>query len=314
MRKIQREDIHTVSMHSNLTEQAVDKALRENVYHDRQAWQKFLQLLFFCLGIGFTVSGLIFFFAYNWAALHKFVKIGLIEGLLIATIMWVVLLRVKTIYKDILLTAASLIVGVLFAVYGQVYQTGANAYDFFLAWTIFVALWVWVANFAPLWLLFMLLLNTTLILYAQQVAQDWSEVTLSTLLFTINAFAWIVAHRYRQKGAPKWFIYTMALSAICFATMGIVIGILDKFYFLFPFLTIVTAITYGLGLWYGIKSKNSFYLSAIPFSLIIIISSLFMKISDDAPMFLLVSLFIVCSVTFTIKNLIDIQRAKSNDT
>ena len=40
MEKIQREDIHIISRHSNLTEKGVAKALKDNVYNDKEAWQK----------------------------------------------------------------------------------------------------------------------------------------------------------------------------------------------------------------------------------------------------------------------------------
>ena len=72
MKNIQREDIHIISRHSDLTTDAIEQVLKENVYNDKVAWQKFLQLFFIALGIGFTVAGIIFFFAYNWADLHKF--------------------------------------------------------------------------------------------------------------------------------------------------------------------------------------------------------------------------------------------------
>jgi len=108
------------------------------------------------------------------------------EGLVIVTTVLVLLLKINTNIRNIILTGASVLVGVLFAVYGQIYQTGANAYDFFLVWTIFITFWVAVSNFAPLWLLYMVLTNTTLILYSQQVAKDWSDIFILILLFIFN--------------------------------------------------------------------------------------------------------------------------------
>ena len=169
MINIQREDIHIISRHSNLTEHEVEKSLHEHAYSDKKMWQKFLQLFILSLGIGFTVSGIIFFFAYNWADLHKFVKIGIVEGLLIATILVMLITKTTDNIKNIILTGASVLVGVLFAVFGQIYQTGANAYDFFLGWTIFITLWVLISNFASLWLVYRVLINSTFVFYSQQV-------------------------------------------------------------------------------------------------------------------------------------------------
>lgn len=310
---MQREDIHIIGRHSNLTEKGIAKALKENVYNDRETWQKFFQLFFISLGVGFTVSGIVFFFAYNWADLHKFVKIGLTEGVLIATTILVLLPKINGNIRNIILTGASVLVGVLFAVFGQIYQTGANAYDFFLAWTVFVTLWVLVSNFAPLWLLYLVLINTTFILYSQQVAKDWSEVFICSLLFIINVTVLISAIFWGKKKIPNWFLNTVALASISYATIGVVIGIFDKHQVTFPILILITAIAFALGIWHGLKTKSGFYLSVIPFSLIIIVSAFFIKISDGEMMFLLVSLFIIASVTLTIKNLIDIQKKWTNE-
>ena len=316
MKKIQREDIHIIGRHSDLTETGVAKALKENVYNDKQAWQKFFQLLFSSLGIGFTVSGIVFFFAYNWVDLHKFTKIGMVEGLIIATTILVLLPKININIRNIILTGASVLVGVLFALYGQIYQTGANAYDFFLGWTVFVTLWVAVSNFAPLWLLYMVLINTTFILYSQQVAKDWSEIFILTTLFIFNAIALISAtalsEHKKAVNVPNWFLNILALSCIIYATIGIIIGIFDYETY-FPVLILTTTATFALGIWYGLKTKSGFYLSAIPFSLVVIVSALLFRVSTEIGMFLLVSIFVVISVTLIVKKLIEFQKKWKNE-
>jgi uncharacterized membrane protein len=204
------------------------------------------------------------------------------------------------------------LVGVLFAVFGQIYQTGANAYDFFLGWTIFITLWVLISNFAPLWLVFITLINTTLILYSQQVAHDWSEVFVFTLLFIINVlflttslFGKKINHEIKT---PIWFSNLLALASVSFSTIGVLLGIFDKNQTSLFVLIIITSILYGIGIKYGLKLKSGFYLSIIPFSIIVIISAFFIKLSDDASMFFFISLFIITSVTLVIKNLIDLQK------
>ena len=159
MENIDRHTIHIISRNSNWSEKGVEDALKENVYNNALQWQKFLKLFFMGLGVCFVTLGVIFFFAFNWADLNKFVKLGLVASLIIATTLFALFSKLNETLKDIVLTGAAVLVGVLFSVFGQIYQTGANAYDFFLGWTVFIALWVFVANFAPLWLLFLGLLN-----------------------------------------------------------------------------------------------------------------------------------------------------------
>ncbi|RQO36699.1 DUF2157 domain-containing protein [Chryseobacterium sp. KBW03] len=312
MKNLQREDLHIISHHSNVTEQGIERALKENIYHDKEMWQKFLRLFFITLGIGFTTVGIIFFFAYNWADLNKFAKLGLTETLVIATTIIVLLPKTNSTTRNIILTGSSFLVGVLFAVFGQIYQTGANAYDFFLAWTLFITLWVVVSNFAPLWLLYIILLNTTFFLYTEQVAKDWSPILVITLLFLFNTTILLIflflEKDKKIQNVPKWLTYILALGCVTFATAGIIFGIVDGYDPVFSVLIPIVLVVFAFGIWHGIQSKNGFYLSVIPLSIIIIISALLLKISEGGNMLLLVSLFIIVSVTLVIMNLINLQK------
>jgi uncharacterized membrane protein len=311
MTKIEREDIHIISRHSNWSEKSIDDVLKKNIYNDKESWLKFLKLFFISLGVGFTTAGIIFFFAYNWENLNKFIKIGLIEGLIIILTLIILFSKLSLDVKNIVLTGTSILIGVLFAVFGQIYQTGANAYDFFLGWTMFIAIWVIISNFAPLWLVFITLVNTTLFLYAEQVAHHWSEVFVFTLLFIVNTLFVLIpliGKRYNDKIKPPiWFLNTIVLAAVSCSTIGIVIGIYEKFQVSFIVLLILTSIMHGLGIKYGLKVKSGFYLSIIPFSIIIIISALLIELYEEASMF-----FFVRSVTLVIKNLINLQKKWTN--
>ena len=312
MKNIQREDIRIISQYSNLSEDDMAKALQEKIYPNRLSWQKFLRLFFLILGIGFTLSGIVFFFAYNWADLHKFIKLGVIEILLVAATSIALLPKLHRRLKKIILTGSSILVGVLFAVFGQIYQTGANAYDFFLIWTLCISLWVWISNFAPLWLLYLLLINSTLILYNQQVAGDWSDIWLSTLLFLLNGSVLVVAtciSMYRHSPRiPTYFLNITALAAVSFGTIGIISGIFHPQLYEFPMLLLSCGAAFAVGIWYGLKTKSGFYLSVIPFSLTIIASALLIKISEDEWMLLFISIFIITSATFIIRNLVNLHK------
>ena len=162
--KIQRADIHLISNNSNWSQTSVEAALKENVFSNRTSWKKFLQYAFLILAIGFTLAGIIFFFAYNWSSLNKFFKFGLMQAILVLTVFLSVFIKFKQpVFRNIILTTAAILVGVSFALFGQIYQTGANAYDFFLAWLVFIFIWTLISGFSVLWLLFIVLLNFFLI-------------------------------------------------------------------------------------------------------------------------------------------------------
>lgn len=312
MKKNQREDIYLIRKHSNLPEKDIEKAFKEFVYPDQKAWQRFLHWFLLILGLGFCVAGIIFFFAYNWNDLHKFVKIGILELIIVCTVLFLLLLNLKQTIRNILLTFAALLVGVLFAVYGQIYQTGADAYDFFLAWTIFISLWVFVTNFAPLWLLYLLLWNTTIILYSQQVASGWSEMSLYTILLLVNALFLILLSvlsvKLLKKSFPNWFLHVVAIVAISFATIGMIMGIVEPAQSGFPLLIFFVVLLFVLGIWHAMKTKSGFYLAIIPFSIVVMISALLMKLSDGGSMLFYVSVWIIAGVTFIISNLISLQK------
>lgn len=316
MKNIQREDIQILSRHSNLSEKEIQNILKNNIYNNNEAWQKFLKLFLISLGIGLTVSGIIFFFAYNWTELPKFAKIGLTEALLIVTTGLALYSKINSTIRNIILTGAAALVGVLFAVFGQIYQTGADAYDFFLAWTIFITLWVIISDFTPLWLLYVVLINTTLVLYTQQVAKDWESMTTLILMFILNTailIGSILMSHYKSIRIPNWFTNILALAAVSISTFGLSLDITGihetSMYILVP----LSIIAYAAGIWYGLKTKNSLYFAIIPLSIVIIICFLLFSMIDTEGIYLLVFLFIVVSITLIIKNLMNLQKKWKND-
>lgn len=315
MKKISHKDIRLISRYSNWSARGIDDFLQAHIYNDKKAWVTFLKLFLLSLGVGFTVAGIVFFFAYNWDSLSDTIKLGLIEGLLVATVLAVLLLYKHPLIKKIILTGAAGLVGVLFAVFGQVYQTGANAYDFFLAWTLFVTLWEIVVNFPPMWLMYLVLINTTFMLYVEQVMSGVSSLWAFTMLFLINLVACIVFIflSHKKISVPKWFIQVIVLAALAYATLAVGSAIFDKIEPIFWLLLPVVLATYGLGAWFGYKSKNLFYLATIPFSVIIIVCCILIEMSDEANMFFVIGLFVIIAVTLLVKGLIDLQRRWSNE-
>ncbi|WP_290799101.1 DUF2157 domain-containing protein [Flavihumibacter sp. UBA7668] len=296
--------------HTNPTEQDLSTTGHEQVCNDRTAWISFIRIFLLSMGIGFTVAGIVFFFAYNWADLHKFIKFGLISTLLCLTSLLSLKSRFTETARNSILTGASVLIGVLFAVYGQVYQTGANAYDFFLGWTLFSTIWVLISGFPPLWVLFLTLINTTVFLYSEQVANHWSELLVFTLLFSVNLLTLVFTKLLKRKGKtiPVWFTNLVAMATISFSTIGIIIGIIRSQEPGFGLLLLLAAVTYAAGIWYGLLHHSIFYLSIISLSLIILLSTWFMNISNEAGSFLIISLFIIGSATLTIKFLLDLQK------
>lgn len=317
MHKITRELFQIISRNSQLKEEQLEHLLSEYIRPDSKEWHQFLKFTFLTMGIGFATAGIIFFFAYNWDSLSDFFKIGLAEFLVIITTSFVLFSKFPTWVSKTILTGSAMLVGVLFAVFGQIYQTGANTYDFFLVWTIFISVWVFVANFSALWLIFLALVQITYIFYLEQVGPEFELLTNFTVFFIFNAGVIILFHVVKNKwnniDFSRWLEVVLALIAVYAGTSGVSFGIHDDKPIHLTILICLVACCYGIAILHSYKTKTVFYLSIIPFSLIIIIASLAFKISDDTGMFLFVSLFTIAAVTLTIRYILVTHKKWSHD-
>lgn len=120
----------------------------------------------------------------KWGVFFKF---GLIEsGIIVCIIVSSVQGRTQLVGK-VLLLCASIMVGVLLAVYGQIYQTGADAFELFIGWAILIFGWVVISKFDALWLLWLILLNTGVILYWAQVGHPAHSISYEYLCLAVAA-------------------------------------------------------------------------------------------------------------------------------
>ena len=313
MRDLERNDLELLSQHSDISKVELQKTLEEEIYPNQDSWATFIKITLITLGVGYMAAGIIFFFAYNWDDLGKFAKLGIVQGLVILVTILALVLKIDTIYRNIILTGSSILVGVMFAVFGQVYQTGANAYDFFLAWTVFITLWVLISNFPPLWLLYLFLSNLTIYLYWDQVAKHWDFIYLTAGLFVLNASVVVLCtwiNDQKKGNIPLYFINIISIGAVIWGTYCNLYWILDGKASFAPVIIFATILFYGLGLWHGIRNRSIFYMGLLPFSIVIILSGAILKAMEsyEESGIFLVGLFIVTSVSLLIWNLIKIQR------
>ena len=138
------------------------------VYPTKQTWLAFFDKALLVIGAVALVLSLVFFIAYNWMNMGKMGKFALVEGALVISIALYVALSFRQrfqLIRQLLLLIASVITGSLLALFGQVYQTGADTWQLFFGWAILITPWVLIARFPALWLLWLGLVNASLILY-----------------------------------------------------------------------------------------------------------------------------------------------------
>lgn len=312
---ISRSIIHAISKFSNWKAEGIESFFRnKGLYADRRQWNSFIRMLLIGGGVAFLVSGIIFFFAFNWASLHKFAKFGLVQALIIAATYACLMIKTDERVEGIMLTGASMLVGALFAVYGQEYQTGANAYDFFFGWACFVALWVIVSNFPPLWLLYLVLINTTMFQYFEQVVIDWSGHHLAVALFVVNVASFLLLKALEGKPlvqhVPKWLEKVIMLFALSALTSSFILGIFERVNPGWLITIGMTIAAYVAGIWYGLFKKDTFYIAIVGFSAIMVGASFIIKQinSFDGGIFFFIGLFVVGTISALVMQIISLNK------
>lgn len=182
---------------------ALPQALRiAQVIPGRADWRNFLDAVALWLGAVLCAAAVIFFFAFNWDALGKFAKFGLVEALLLAAVAACWRLGLDRLSGKAALLAASLLVGATLALVGQTYQTGADPYELFAVWALAVLPWVAVSRFGALWLFWIGLLNLAAYLYFHAfgglLGFLFSKERVLWVLFALNTVAlgvWELAAR-----------------------------------------------------------------------------------------------------------------------
>ena len=219
---------------------------------DAKAWLRFLQVFTLTLGSGLMLAGIIFFFAYNWALMHRWVKMGIAVALILAVFAVAIKVKMSDFTRKITVSVLCGVVGVFWAIFGQVYQTTADSYVFFLTWALCILAWVYIADFYPLWTIFIVLMSMGVIpLFPDK---DW----FLTLLMLYGA-AWIAFFVFAPKylphlsTPPSWFtsaLFTVEFGVAVFVVCIVIITSNETQNLLVAFAMVAATI------WYSLKQKD----------------------------------------------------------
>ena len=135
----------------------------------RDDWLQHIDRFLLSAGAILIVAGITAFFAWNWPELGHISKFAIIQAGILVAVLGAWRLGLDSPGGRVALAAAAFLVGTLLAVFGQVYQTGADPYGLFLAWAALILPWAVIGRQAGIWLLWQVLLNLTVIMYYTQV-------------------------------------------------------------------------------------------------------------------------------------------------
>lgn len=201
------------------------------VYPTKQTWLAFFDKALLIIGVVALVLSLVFFIAYNWLYMGKLAKFALVEGALVITIALYVALSFRrrfSFIRQLLLLIASIITGSLLALFGQVYQTGADTWQLFFGWAILIIPWVIIARFPALWLLWLGLINAVTLLYIDTSLffgidyyyQDFWQFTAITIINFIAFYLWLICFEdKRDSGLSNLKISNLSLSDLSLSSV-----------------------------------------------------------------------------------------------
>lgn len=189
------------------------------------------------LGLGTTLilAGIIFFFAYNWTRIGDFAKLGGIQLAIIACIIAACFLPLQKLPGKLLLLSASILVGVFMAVFGQIYQTGADAWQLFFFWTILTLGWTVISNFPAQWIFSLVIANLAISTWWAQAANPSRDMInlVDVMFITLNGSALIAFEICKSKKIEWldnfWLRPLLTFVVLYFATSPLVARILFSF-------------------------------------------------------------------------------------
>jgi len=180
---------------------------RAGVFPTPVQWHRFVALLLLWLGTGLLAAGVIFFLAYNWDELGRFGKFALAEAVVAAALVAIWRFGLERLPGQAALVGAALAVGALLALIGQAYQTGADTFELFAAWSALIVPWVFVGRLPVLWILWVGLLNlavaTWFSVMGGLLGLVFGPEPLSWTLFALNTTA-LLAWELAARAGVRW--------------------------------------------------------------------------------------------------------------
>jgi uncharacterized membrane protein len=263
-------------------------------------WRSFLDRLFLFMGAVLLGAGVIFFFAFNWQAMGRFAKFALVEAPVLVSLLLVWRIGLDRIGGKAALLAGALVVGAMFALIGQTYQTGADTWELFAVWAAAILPWALVARFPALWIFWLLLANVAVSLYFITLGfwgMLFAPEKLAWLLFGLNTAALAIWEGLALAGV-EWLRERWAVRLLAVAS-GVAVTTLALFDIVRP------DSQWGLPAWlawmvaayvvYRRLAKDLFVLAGGVLSAVVVIATLLGKSMrlNDAGAFLFIGLVVI---------------------
>ncbi len=297
-------NIHQLAIDLHLDAAACSRALElAHLSPGTADWKRYIDHFLTAVGALLIVAGVTAFFAWNWADLSHISKFALIQIGIIANVVLAWRLGIDSIGGRASLFAGAFLVGVLLAVFGQVYQTGADPYGLFLGWAVLILPWAIIGRQAGLWMLVQVLLNLGFIMYWTQVLHPpngWWQLsqllgplvwlaslllnsTMGSIVFALNAIALLAWETGSSRGVSwmqgRWYPRVIAFGALSTVLIPTLIMIIAASFGERDGISLISPVIFGIAFtaclyFYQYRKLDLFILTLCLFGAIMVIMSL----------------------------------------
>ncbi|WP_341668132.1 GDYXXLXY domain-containing protein [Alcaligenes sp. SDU_A2] len=177
-------------------------------------WRVFLTKMAWGLAVLLLASGLVTWIAANWPGWGPVAKLSLAQGAVAVSALLALLMhrRPGSWERDLGVSAAltglaAVGCGGLFALIGQIYQTGADPWQLFALWAVLILPWVLVVRSVFLSVLWLVVLNTAVYLWIDTQPVSWTGVWEHGLVWLglgINAVLLLLAETVWRPRHDPW--------------------------------------------------------------------------------------------------------------
>lgn len=266
-----------------------------DVFRNDERWTGWAKTTLFVLGVAHVLAGIIFFFAYNWNGLSPSIKFGIVSVSMIVCVLLWIWQRLDSAVAQSFGIGATIMIGVFLAVFGQVFQTPAQAHAPFTFWAILAfpfalmsrslahwAVWVVIACIAAL----ALSVDTLEPHFGESVAALFI-LCVSALIF---AASWGYGYLTKKAGSQPsiWFRPFLTIIAA-----GLAVTVFSTMFWSDNFLIALLAVGLLFGaFWSRYKSSPTLAgLSLLAFALLIVAAQIGLRVIFDMGDFGVFTLF-----------------------
>jgi uncharacterized membrane protein len=279
-------------------------------------WLRFLDVLLLCLGGLALAFSVLLFVAFNWSELGRLARFALVEAAVLVAFAGCWLAGRETLAGKVALLSTGLLLGGLLALFGQTYQTGADPWQLFFVWMLLLTPFALIGQFAPLWVLWAVLVNIALTLYFQPTGSFSTEAygQLLWIQFAVNGLM-LCAWEWLAGRIPwlnqRWALRLLAIATLMPLTLRVVESVFSGSDLWLPVLVclLAVAIVYGV---YRYQRQDLFMLTLAAVSVISVVVSLMVKHVlwhlDNSAGVLLMAVALMAMSTLAVKWLRSVHR------